>query len=396
MAIISYILIFSTYFFSVFLSFFPSMFSYKQFAFGLAVISVLLIIRKLYYNAWTVSKREFTTIVVAIVGVIMYCATPIFFKGENRNNLSVYNSFRLVIIGQILPIVAVACFCRGDIEIKEKMIRFSPIIGAIFTGIALLAAFNPTSMTSGGYALNENGLGYQTISYMAAYASALLEYYVLTREEEVHFNILKSKAAGFIAFFLIFVNALSVLVGGGRGGFVAYILFLCFTVFLLIRRNQLSLNSLVKGIFIFGVIVLAGYWAISIASNSTVSTNGFSRIIDLFSGSGDKGRNTLKENALTLFKLNPVIGNGLGSILLFNGLYSHNFFLDVMAETGLFGLAIIMILLFNTVKKGMQLINESITESLWMYIFLCGFIMSLFSGYYLDQFPVWWVIAFMC
>lgn len=395
MALISYMLIFSSFFSSVLLSFFPSAFTYKQYALVLVIATIIAILNYLYRNGFVISKRCFITIFIGITVVVLYWLTPNFYDIRNENYQDVYNSFRLAITGQTLPTVVVASLVGENHKIRTDIMKLAPIIGTIFTAIALIAAFNPTSMTSGGYALNENGLEYQTISYMAAYASALLEYYILTRNENAHYQVFKSRLAGLVAALLVFVNALTVLVGGGRGGFVAYILFLGFTAFLLVKRNQLSVNTLIKGFIVLVLVVIAGYWAISIAAKSSVSTNGFSRILDLLSGSGDRGRNILKEKALALFKQKPITGNGLGSVLLSMGLYSHNFFVDVLAEMGIWGLIVIVALLFYTATKGMRLISEHTADSLWMYIFFCGFIMSIFSGYYLDQFPIWWTIAFI-
>ena len=90
----------------------------------------------------------------------------------------------------------------------------------------------------------------------------------------------------------------------------------------------------------------------------------------------------------------PVFGHGVGSVFFEMGTYSHNFITDAMVEVGVIGTFILFSLFIILVFKAIKDIYHDISDSLWLIIFLDGLVMSLFSGYYLAQIPLWWSVAF--
>ena len=68
---------------------------------------------------------------------------------------------------------------------------------------------------------------------------------------------------------------------------------------------------------------------------------------------------------------------------------------DLLAETGIVGTAIVIFLIVLAIKKEFALIRQNFTDCLWLYLFLSGFIMSMFSGYYLTHFALWWTMIFV-
>lgn len=395
MAVLSYALIFSTYICSVLMYFLPSVFTYKQFAIAVAGASAIALPISMYKKHWCISKQNFITSFLMILIVCLYWMTPYLVNPRSLSYLEVYESFALAITGQFLPTILIALLVSGNSKAIKKMKQMAPILGMTFTFVAVAAAFKPDMTTSGGFAETTYGLNYQTISYMASYAASLLEYYVLTRENEITLIKFRPKYMGVLAEMLILLNALIVLVGGGRGGFVSYTVFMGLTLFLAVKKSVISVQDVIKALFIMAVLIISAIAIFNYAGSLSTSSNGFARITDFLSGHGDSGREKLFKKAIELFEDKPILGNGLGSILLINGIYSHNMIGDLLAETGIVGTAIVIFLIVLAIKKEFALIRQNFTDCLWLYLFLSGFIMSMFSGYYLTHFALWWTMIFV-
>ena len=65
-----------------------------------------------------------------------------------------------------------------------------------------------------------------------------------------------------------------------------------------------------------------------------------------------------------------------------------------MVETGILGTLFFVGVLVKTIKNLAIIVKRDITEYLWLVIFLDGFVMSMFSGYYLAHLPIAWSIGF--
>ena len=59
------------------------------------------------------------------------------------------------------------------------------------------------------------------------------------------------------------------------------------------------------------------------------------------------------------------------------------------------GTAVLIAVLVVTIVKEVRLIRYERSNVLWLYIFFCGFIEGMFSGYYLTQMPMYWAIGFI-
>jgi len=69
--------------------------------------------------------------------------------------------------------------------------------------------------------------------------------------------------------------------------------------------------------------------------------------------------------------------------------------LDVMVETGMIGLFVYVAILYMAFARMVRCVRHNRKEYLWLILFLGSLSMSLSSGYYLAQLPLWWSIAFI-
>ena len=372
---IIYLILFASYFTAVVLYFLPNIIQYKVFVIG---IDVIFFISVFYYKLTNkISfKKCYTLMSFYILVLAIYSLTPLFYYYSN----SQYVSFKLVLIAQTLPAVLSAAIINSNEFFVDKLKRLAPIVSLLFTFVSFYTAFYPVAETSGGFAAGEN-LTYQNISYMSAIAAGFTLFYLLSFPEIKWPLFFKREVAKKIMGVMLVVNLLSIFIAGGRGGLVLFgVLCIC-TYYIYIKTNPRKHNIVKFFIPIFCVVVLV--FSIQFASRYSLSTNGFSRIVSTISTGDDNGRLDLREKAFSAFLDSPFYGHGLGSVFYEIKEYSHNCITDMLVEGGLLEVFIYLCLVFYTIKKIFKLISVDISESLWLFLFLDSFIMSLFSGYYL-------------
>lgn len=368
---------------SILLTVAPGVITYKRFALIIAIISAIVILKLLNDAGWKMPKATFRIFIIYFLLVIAYLITPFFYHGVGNDR---YESFRLVLIGQIYPSVLTASLISYREKIQSKIKEIAPFVGFLFSIIAFISSRFPDMQTTGGFAENSNGLNYQSIAYTAAFASSLAETSLISNDFEE-----KRRWVAFLNYITIIVSLISILLAGGRGGFVLYVFFAILT--LIMSRKSFSINGLLKFIAIILLILVGGYIAVKYAVSSDVATSGIKRITGLLNGVGDNGRSDLRSQALTIFQSSPVFGHGLGSVFYEMSLYSHNIFTDSLVETGIIGTCILTIIMVITVIKGFKLVKRDRSDTIWLYLFFCGFIEGMFSGYYLTQIPMYCAIV---
>ncbi len=391
--VLAYIQIFASYFCGILLYFFPGIITYKQFALIMAVASSVYLLYEIIHRHGRIPAIAFQSFAVCASALLLYrFLTPALHGGSEPAQY--YSNF-LALAGQVLPSVLTACFIADHDEIQEKMKALAPYVALLFTIIALVCTLRPAAATSAKLTENLNGFDYQVVSYVAAYASGLLGFYLVCKDKAEQIWFFKSQTGIIVAFGALFLDILIILLSGGRGGFVTFILLGVVTLFFAMKSSTVSLKTIIKGVAIISVIVVGGYLAVRYVGKSTLSTIGFSRIVSLVSGGGDYQRAAKRVSALASFGESPFVGHGLGSVFYEIGEYSHNFFTDALVEGGLLLSVLLLSLLIKGFISAIKLIKRDYTNIFWVYIFLCGFIMSMFSGYYLTHFPLWWGLVFL-
>ena len=237
MSFLAYLQIFSSYWSSTLQFFFPGIITYKQFAFILAIISAAAILKTIINNKLKIARKSLAVIIIIGTIVILYSITPFFYSLSTNTN---YDSFFLALVGQLAPGIITATLLSNNYLVQEKIKALTPIVSIVFTFITFVGALFPTSSTSGGYVDNENGLNYQLISYIAAYSSALIEYYLLVKDNIIQIKIFKSRKAVILLYFIIFIDLFIILMTGGRDGFSAYFLLITLTIFIYLFTKKIS------------------------------------------------------------------------------------------------------------------------------------------------------------
>ena len=387
---LSYFQIFSSMFTSVLLFFFPALLTYKQMAIIIAVISSIVLFVSIFKER-KISYGMIITTCICILTITLYFLTYVIYQKSN----SVYNSFFLVLSGQVFPIVLCATLVAQSADVQHEIKRLSPICSVIFSFIAFFAAFFPTSVTTGGYVSNINGLNYQSTSYLAAYAAAFGFYYLLCFEKIAWHWIFQKRWIYYLIVVIVFVDLLVIFISGGRGGLVLYISQVCLAAYVFLKKERVSGVRIFKfiGFTIFSICMILLF--IRFATNTDIKTNGFERILHTVNSLDTNGRDVFWDKAIPCFLERPLFGHGLGSVFYEIGIYTHNCVTDALVEIGMIGCLIYLLFLFISWEKGVKQLPIDYTDYIWLIIYLDGFIMSLFSGYYICQIPVLWASVFI-
>lgn len=389
-AFISYVQIYSMFWFSVLLFFIPGVMTLKTFALFTAFASTLVILKIVAEKHFIIDGFFAITVLLMVVVLVGYgLLTPFIYR--DKTVIELYSGELLAIAGQTFPAVLLAGLVGKDIVIQEKMKSFSFFVGILFSLIALFGVLNPSSTTEGGLVQTNNNLNYQTISYMAAYGAGLLLFNLINKEVLSN-KYLRKKGAKIICLIVVLLDLVCVLISGGRGGLVDLVALCVLTLWLYNKKPGSFCNKTVSFIVIVLFGLLGGIIAIRFVASSNLATSGFSRIIGFLSGNGDSIRNNLFRSALNSFLTSPIFGHGFGSTFYEVGFYTHCFITDLLVETGIIGFIIVVLIIIHVIKYTLKLIKEDFTDSIWLFLLVSAITHYTFSGYYLVGFEPLWII----
>ena len=118
--------------------------------------------------------------------------------------------------------------------------------------------------------------------------------------------------------------------------------------------------------------------------------SGFDGVLNklLFADVGEGSRAQRWDTAIELFKASPYVGGGPGVAVIQNGTGSTSLYLEVLAETGVFGISLLILILTISISRLIAL-KSSIK---WVYLFslvvaLCHY--AAISDYW---YPWLWLI----
>ena len=168
----------------------------------------------------------------------------------------------------------------------------------------------------------------------------------------------------FYLFLTITLSFLMFLLGSSRGSVIALLL----TIPLFIGYSPLKQK--IKFITTFLISIPFIFWAMEISGSSL-----FNRIENTTKDDGG-GRGSLWTKALDHFLEYPLLG---GHIEI-NGIYPHNFVIEILMATGVIGLVTITPVVYKGFKLGFILSKKDKTHLFVLLILIVGFAQHLFSG----------------
>lgn len=183
---------------------------------------------------------------------------------------------------------------------------------------------------------------------------------------------------------ILFVIGMVALFLTGKRGMLLYVIFsIIFISFYLINKDK---KNNLKYLLMLAIIILVAY---IVLLNIPEAQNILEKM-QLLEENGDvlNGRDVLWNKSMNIFKDNKILGIGIGTVQNLIGDYSHNVYIQLLAEIGIIGFSVycvaIIISFMQTIKKMKQVLkidDKSKKEILAVSLFIqIIYICYSFSG----------------
>lgn len=330
------------------------------------------------WDKWT---RQVVFVCFAILG--LYALTPLFYGAPP----SFYFTYLYCYVAECIPAAYIGSLLaknpsveRVNVWLPIFLIPVTLTIGTVGLSAAMVGGIV-------GHDENSGALSYHTLSYMMAFSFSYSCYLCFFG------GLKKTRFSRFLKIVLFFTMLFSILIcilGGGRGAFLLILaesLFLFFFYF----SNSNSNSVIIKSAIVCSVVVIIVFFAI--INFDLMESSGISRLQNRLTY--DEARASLYNEAFELFFSSPIWGNGLGSIWWTMGIYSHNMIFDFLAETGLLGTSVFVILLLRTIFCSLKLSRVSPVCLLMLIVLMGSLVNGFFSGYWIGSIKLFFICSFV-
>ncbi len=211
---------------------------------------------------------------------------------------------------------------------------------------------------------------------------ALLSIYKLLYE-------VKSRYIWVIPFFGMILGLYVLYASGTRSPLIAFILCLCFLLYL---KNKLKYLGFFLLLLCTGVVALIYFRPQYDAVGQ--SSSFLNRVTNMIVSGDSSGRGELYQQGIKIFTEHPIFG---GRILYFDGGYPHTIFIEVLMAMGIVGMVLYLFFFKKCIIYLLELkkIKENREPVFWVSIlWLQYFVLSLFS-YNLHSSPEIWYLTSM-
>lgn len=275
----------------------------------------------------------------------------------------------------------------------RSFIKSLDIIMIIFT---LSAIFSLYSVLSTNMKVNIGGANYQHAGYIFAFAYGINLYFLTSSKKHVRFDVMNTKFSNAMCFMLLFIQIASIFATGARGPILLSIIYSIYPLksFIFLRRKLL-----IKVLVIVSSLILVIYFWPKLVEYPRFQSSwarAFSYITDEgINLANASGRNIVYYNAINAIKESLVVGHGVfGAYTYFQG-YTHNILLDILIQGGLILFFIYVIISTLIFQRILKLIKYNKDLLFLMVLLLHPLVMLLFSGTYINNAILWFVISFV-
>jgi O-antigen ligase len=318
----------------------------------LTLITAVYCVAVIFYNVTTSKKIYIPGIKVPLVILVVFYAWLTFSLMHTPSTNYALQKYLLSYLNLIAFCYPV--FCKFCFKTFTKSI--------VVISLILLVLFMIFRLTFSYEFMTDNNLKSIYLAFGVLLGFALI--FLRTIDHRFQFGI-----------FLILLSGL--LISSARGPLIFYI----FSI-LAVKLFGLKSNRNAKKIFKISYILIPTFILILIITNSSVLQsvmgllqNTIIRFSAFLSTDGGESVNTRLElyyQAIDMFSENILLGNGLGSFGLYvtgtdMKLYPHNIVLELLSETGVVSILILLIFILSLSKK---IINNDIIFMISLYAFM--------------------------
>ncbi len=234
---------------------------------------------------------------------------------------------------------------------------------------------------------------YQNLSYLSAFAFGLNYFLLFNDQNSDRLKFFKcNKLYRIFCLFLLLLQGISLVVTGGRGGFILLAVYFLYVTFFVRSGKNLYIKLIsVIAIILFAVLILN-------SENPTIK-NGLKRIFSYITSDGidvseTSYRDVNYKNALNLISQRLAFGYGIYGLFMYT-FYPHNLFLEILLGGGVFYFFIFIIAIILFIKKYIKIKKIDYNVSLLLIFLLSDVIMLMFSGSYLSSTILWFFMGFI-
>lgn len=348
---------------------------------GIAVICFAVFAYQIIMR-YSLSVREMIVLFALASFIILYIFYPRVIFGYANDNYQ----------GQMLAgcSSSVPAFLMGMLIMRsgklEEMCKQLPLFIIFNTFISTVVIFFNSSDST--ILHDDSGFNYQSLSYFVAYTFALNIFYIKYANTFENYAFFKKPIWTTLLQCFIPLHYLTLMLAGGRG---AFILICILTIYYFIMDRSNFKNNLKNFVLIIVLITIVYI----LFSNFDFNFTGYERIFGFLQGNGDELRESALETALKYYSKNIVFGNGAGSELFLFPVHSHNLFSEIAVEYGTIGLVVLVSVLGVFLNRLRKLIKKDEKNHLIFLMFICGFVMNMFSGYYFTITIAWFALGYV-
>lgn len=305
----------------------------------------------------------------AIWGMLLVLIIFGFFYVIGPRDEFAQNKYATMVIHGLVMVLGYYAFCQSK-RINAESLTLILMVAAICMFAFCISKYNFTTgglldynwfraqsmQHVGKWATGEHMLvGYQHIGMLVLFGSAIyLSQVNLTRGLAIFYTL--------CAFQLIMVS-------GCRQAILGILVIVAFRL-AVFRERYIGNRHFIRNLLLSGIGLVMAFGVIFIAMTGSTSD-----AVQRTLAEGDEGRQMLFLEAVAIFQGNPLTGAGIGG---FNAItddsWPHNFFLELLSETGLVGtLSLLVVVIYALYKRKAGLMYVTSTG---LFYFL--FLMSLF------------------
>lgn len=325
----------------------------KNLVFEQDLILCLIVATYIYYMFWFqysfVENSQFLAVIgLFMTGIMIFeikhllslkLISPLLIFIGVSLVLSIFYSYSIrytfMIITYLIPCLAVFIYAKKS-EKKFKRVLFFIFSACLFLAISLLLKGTPTY----DGALQLNSLNINQASNFLTFGLSVGLFLININEKKYLKKIILLVGVGILCWAQIMCAS--------RRGFIV-MLFLIVAYTFSILKVKYKKTFFLQLLITFSIIAVVLFIIITYGSDfSTLPV--FQRIAGE-NNTGDVARLRYQSIAWALFKQSPLWGNGLGSVELYAGAYSHSMYYELIACTGLIGLGTILGYFFCLILK---------------------------------------------
>lgn len=188
------------------------------------------------------------------------------------------------------------------------------------------------------------GVTYQQVSYMGALAFGMNCAMLLT-ERKHRFRLFQTGLFGVVQVAMLVIQAICVVLSGGRGGFVLMCVY--GMIFVVQFAKKAGRNVIGLSVFPLLLLVLLGLVASGVIDLSgMVDTRGFERIFTF-----RDNRSEVFGPAFDIISQHFLLGCGVGGYFNDLGVYPHNMILELLLNWGVLGLILALAILIIAIRR---------------------------------------------